>query len=46
VFANIGVSQPDVALAKTELARQMDRFVRAPGLTQAEVAAIVPVNHT
>ena len=44
VFADLGVAQPDVALAKAELARQFERIVQARGLKQAEVAEILGVD--
>jgi len=44
VFADVGVSQPDVALAKAELARQIERIVQTRGLTQVETAEILGVD--
>lgn len=44
VFADLGVTQPDVALAKAELARQIERIILARGLKQVEVAEILGVD--
>ena len=44
VFADLGVAQPDVALAKAELARQIERIILARGLKQVEVAEILGVD--
>ncbi len=44
VFADIGVVEPEVALAKAELARQIERIVRSRGLTQAEAAKVLGVD--
>ena len=41
VFADIGVSAPDQALAKAELARQIARVIAARRLTQAEAASVL-----
>jgi len=46
VFADIGVAEPDQALAKAELARQIDQIIRARGLKQAEAAAILGVDQS
>jgi predicted XRE-type DNA-binding protein len=44
VFADIGVAEPEVALAKAELARQIERIIRSRRLTQAEAAEILGVD--
>lgn len=44
VFADLGVARPDVALAKAELARQIERIILARGLTQMKVAEILGVD--
>ena len=44
VFADLGVARPDVALAKAELARQIERIILARGLKQVEVAEILGVD--
>ncbi len=44
VFADIGVAKPEAALAKAELARQIDYIIRARRLKQVEVAKILGVD--
>ena len=44
VFADIGVAEPEVALAKAELARQIGRIIRAGRLKQVAVAKILGVD--
>ena len=44
VFADIGVAEPKLALAKAELARQIDQIIRTRGLKQVEVAEILGVD--
>jgi predicted XRE-type DNA-binding protein len=44
VFADIGVAEPDLALAKAELASQIDRVIRARRLKQVQVAEILGVD--
>ena len=44
VFADIGVAEPELALAKAELASQIDRIIRARRLKQVEVAEILGVD--
>ena len=44
VFADLGVAEPDMALAKAELASQIDRIIRARRLKQVEVAEILGVD--
>lgn len=39
VFTDLGVANPDEALAKAELARQIGLIIQREGLTQARVAA-------
>ncbi len=41
VFADIGLPNPDQALAKAELARQIGRLLSARGLTQAQAADLL-----
>jgi predicted XRE-type DNA-binding protein len=43
VFADIGVPDPDVALAKAKLARQIETIIEERGLTQKEAAAILGI---
>ena len=44
VFADIGVAEPEVALAKAELARQIGQIIRARRLKQVAVAKILGVD--
>ncbi len=44
VFADLGVAEPDLALAKAELASQIDQIIRARRLKQVEVAEILGVD--
>lgn len=44
VFADLGVAQPAVALAKAELARQIGRIIRERQLTQTAAAKILGVD--
>ncbi len=44
VFADLGVAEPEVALAKAELARQVGRIIRSRGLTQVEAAEVLGVD--
>jgi len=44
VFADIGVSNPDQALAKAELARKITDIIEARGLTQTKAAKILRVD--
>lgn len=44
VFADLGVAEPELALAKAELASQIDRIIRARRLKQVEVAEILGVD--
>ncbi len=44
VFADLGVAEPDLTLAKAELASQIDRIIRGRRLTQVEVAEILGVD--
>ena len=41
VFADLGVTDASVALAKAELARQIGRIIVARGLTQARAAEVL-----
>ncbi len=44
VFADIGVSKPDQAHAKAELARRIAGIIKARGLTQSEAAKILGID--
>jgi len=44
VFADIGVAEPELALAKAELASQIDRIIRARRLKQVKVAEILGID--
>ena len=44
VFADIGVRNPDQALAKAELARQIASIIKSRGLTQSQAADILDVD--
>ena len=44
VFADIGFENPDVVLAKAEIARQVNRTIGEKGLTQSEAAAILGID--
>ena len=44
VFADIGVAEPEVVLAKAELARRIDQIIRARRLKQVAVAKILGVD--
>ena len=44
VFADIGVKDPDQALAKAELARQIASIIKARGLTQTQAAEILHID--
>ena len=44
VFADIGVNNPDQALAKAELARQITSIIKARGLTQTEAAEVLHID--
>jgi predicted XRE-type DNA-binding protein len=44
VFADIGLQNPDVALAKAKIARQVNRTIGEQGLTQSEAAAILGID--
>ncbi len=44
VFADIGVAEPELALAKAELAARIDQAIKARGLKQVEVAEILGVD--
>jgi len=44
VFADLGVANPDLALAKAALARQIERIIKARRLTQVRVAEILGVD--
>jgi predicted XRE-type DNA-binding protein len=43
VFADIGVPNPDEALLKAQLARQINRAIGEKGLSQAEVAVLLGI---
>ena len=44
VFADIGLKNPDVVLAKAEIARQVNRAIVEKGLTQSAAAAILGID--
>ena len=44
VFADIGLRNPDVVLAKAEIARRVIRTIVEKGLTQSEAAAILGID--
>jgi predicted XRE-type DNA-binding protein len=44
VFVDIGVAEPEVALAKAELARQIERIIRLRRLTQSQAAEVLGVD--
>src|SRR5229473_8393461 len=44
VFADIGLQNPDVVLAKAEIARQVNRTNADKRLTQSEAAAILGID--
>ena len=44
VFADIGAKNPDQALAKAELARQIASIIRARRLTQTQAAEILDID--
>ena len=44
VFADIGVAEPELALAKAELASQIDQVIKARRLKQVDVAEILGVD--
>jgi predicted XRE-type DNA-binding protein len=44
VFADIGVSQPEEANAKAELALQINRLIEQRALTQTEAAKVLGIN--
>jgi predicted XRE-type DNA-binding protein len=44
IFADIGLRNPEVVLAKAEIARQVNRTIGEKGLTQSEAAAILGID--
>jgi len=44
VFADLGFARPDIALAKAELASQIEQIIRERRLKQAQVAEILGVD--
>jgi predicted XRE-type DNA-binding protein len=44
IFADIGVADPDQALAKAEVARRIVRVIAKTGMTQTKVAAILGID--
>jgi len=44
VFADLGIADPEEALAKAELARQIGALLAERGLTQAQAAALLGVD--
>ena len=43
VFADIGLPNPEEALAKAEIARQVNRILSARGLNQTQAAALLRI---
>jgi len=43
VFADIGLANPEEALAKAEIARQVNRILAARGLNQVQAAALLRI---
>ncbi len=44
VFADVGVAEPELALAKAQLAGRIDEVIKVRGLKQVEVAEILGVD--
>ena len=44
VFADLGIKNPEEALAKAELVRQIDRAIRRKKLTQKKAAALLDID--
>jgi predicted XRE-type DNA-binding protein len=44
VFADIGIANPEQALAKAELARQVNKIIEARQLSQSDAAAILGID--
>lgn len=44
VFADLGIPEPDEALAKAELARQVCAIITEKGLTQAQAASLLGID--
>jgi predicted XRE-type DNA-binding protein len=44
IFADLGIPQPEEALAKADVARQLISIVKARGLTQTETARILGID--
>jgi predicted XRE-type DNA-binding protein len=44
VFADIGIPEPEEALAKADLARKINQMIESRGLTQAQAAEILGVD--
>jgi predicted XRE-type DNA-binding protein len=44
VFADIGVANPEEALAKAEIARQVNHIIANQGLTQSEAAKVLGID--
>jgi predicted XRE-type DNA-binding protein len=44
VFADIGIANPEQALAKAEIARQVNKIILARGLSQSEAALILGID--
>jgi predicted XRE-type DNA-binding protein len=44
LFADIGIPEPDEALAKADLARKINQMIESLGLTQAEAAKVLGVD--
>lgn len=46
VFADIGLANPEEALAKAEIARHMNKLIAERGLTQAEASRILGIDQS
>lgn len=44
VFADLGISEPEAALAKAELARRINIIIKARGLRQTEAAKLLGID--
>jgi predicted XRE-type DNA-binding protein len=44
VFADIGIPDPEQALAKAEIARQLNKIIKARQLTQSDAAALLGID--
>lgn len=44
VFADLGLAEPETALAKAELARRIDAIIKQQGLKQTEAASLLGID--